>query len=71
MTENYIEINSNTCKGCRVCVKACPKKCIAMGSEINKLGYQYAKFENTGCTACGMCYYACPELDTITVIKGK
>jgi len=68
---NYITIEPEECKGCRLCVEFCPKKCIAIGSSINKIGYQYAEFKSEKCTACGICYYVCPELGTITVFSGR
>ena len=67
--ENYVEITSSRCKGCGVCVQTCPKECLVLGSEINKLGYQYARFEQNGCVACGMCFYSCPEFGAIKVYK--
>jgi NAD-dependent dihydropyrimidine dehydrogenase PreA subunit len=69
MTKNYIEIEAKECKGCRLCIEACPRQCIAMGSKINELGYQYAKFVKNECTACGFCFYSCPEPGAITVHK--
>lgn len=66
---NRVNINPEECKGCRLCVEACPKACIVIGSNINKIGYQYAEFRVEKCTACGICYYVCPEPGAITVIK--
>jgi formate hydrogenlyase subunit 6/NADH:ubiquinone oxidoreductase subunit I len=71
MSVNFVKIEASECKGCRVCVEACPKGCISIGSAINNIGYQYAKFENKGCIACGLCFYVCPELGAITVYKGE
>ncbi len=71
MAKNHVVIDSTVCKGCRVCVETCPKDCIVIGSDINKLGYQYAKFEKPGCIACGFCYYVCPEPSGVTVYKGE
>jgi NAD-dependent dihydropyrimidine dehydrogenase PreA subunit len=71
MQENYIEIEIEQCKGCRLCVETCPHHCIVQGSEINKMGYQYIRFVQNGCTACGFCYYICPEPGAITVIKAE
>ncbi|MCF7928787.1 MAG: 4Fe-4S dicluster domain-containing protein [Spirochaetales bacterium] len=68
---NYIVINPDECKGCRLCIEACPFQCIVIGSDINSLGYQYAKFEKPDCTACGLCFYACPEPGAITVYKAE
>ena len=66
---NRIYINPEECKGCRLCAESCPKGCIQICSDINKIGYQYAEFRGGNCTACGICYYVCPELGTITVYK--
>ena len=68
---NYVEIEASQCKGCRLCVEVCPKGCLVVGSDINQIGYQYAKFEQQGCTACGLCFYICPEPGAIIVYKGE
>jgi 2-oxoisovalerate ferredoxin oxidoreductase delta subunit len=69
--KNFVKITPNECKGCKVCIATCPKGCLYIGSDINKIGYQYAKFEDKGCTACGLCFYICPELGAITVYKDE
>ncbi len=66
---NRVAINFDECKGCRLCVEACPKNCLHIGNRINKIGYQHAEFDSEQCTACGICFYMCPELGAITVIK--
>ena len=38
-------------------------------SELNQMGYRYARFEQPGCIACGLCFYCCPEFGCITVYK--
>jgi NAD-dependent dihydropyrimidine dehydrogenase PreA subunit len=68
---NYVIIQSEECKGCRLCVESCPNECLVIGSNINKIGYQYAEFRSEKCTACGVCYYICPELGAITVYKDE
>jgi ferredoxin len=70
-TENLVIIAGEQCKGCRLCIETCPTHSLMQGSDINKNGYQYAKFEQRGCTACGFCYYICPEPGTLTVIKAE
>jgi len=67
---SLVVIEPSECKGCRLCVESCPKECIVIGSEINGIGYQYARYTGRGCTACGICYYVCPEPGAITVIRG-
>lgn len=69
---NYIIIDSHECKGCRVCIAACPNRCIRLGNAINEIGYQYAEFiKGAKCTACGLCFYSCPEFGAITVYKDE
>jgi NAD-dependent dihydropyrimidine dehydrogenase PreA subunit len=66
---NYVRIEADQCKGCRLCVETCPNHCIVIGSKINRLGYQHARFERPECTACGLCFYVCPEPGAITVYR--
>lgn len=67
---NYVKIEPDQCKGCRVCISVCPKNCLVIGSRFNSLGYQSTVFEGEDrCTACGFCFYACPEPGVITVFK--
>ncbi len=67
-----IEIISDQCKGCELCIPACKPKVIAIGDKFNKIGYQYATIVNgDACTGCDACYYACPEPGTIFVYKKK
>ena len=69
--KKFVKIEPNECKGCKVCISTCPKGCLYIGSDINKIGYQYANFKDKGCTACGLCFYVCPELGAITVYKDE
>jgi Pyruvate/2-oxoacid:ferredoxin oxidoreductase delta subunit len=64
-----VEIERDQCKGCELCVRECPKKCLIMTDEINQLGYTIAKYTGENCTGCAICFYACPEPGTITVYK--
>ncbi|MBN1233411.1 MAG: 4Fe-4S dicluster domain-containing protein [Candidatus Coatesbacteria bacterium] len=64
-----IEIDANHCKGCGLCIDACPKKVIVFSEDINKLGYHPATPKNEGCIGCGICFYTCPEPESITVYK--
>ncbi len=68
---NFVRIEADQCKGCRLCVETCPSHCIVIGSKINKIGYQYARFQTYACTACGLCFYVCPEPGAITVYKDE
>lgn len=64
---NFVTVEADRCKGCRLCVEHCPKNCLEIGSHINVLGYQNAEFVQRGCTACGYCHLVCPEAHCITV----
>lgn len=50
------------CKGCGRCISACPKHCIAMGTEINpQTGLIPVILDLSTCNGCGLCISACPE----------
>jgi ferredoxin len=68
---NHVLVDAGECKGCGLCVEACPRNCLMLGTELNVLGYPYSRFSQRGCTACGMCFYACPEPGAITVIQDE
>jgi 2-oxoglutarate ferredoxin oxidoreductase subunit delta len=57
-----IEIDFERCKACELCVPACPKDCIGMGTAINRQGYGSAVFERPDdCTGCAFCAETCPD----------
>ncbi len=57
-------VNENICKGCGVCVLACPKKIITLAQErINVKGYHPAQvLEMEKCIGCAMCATMCPDV---------
>lgn len=63
-----IIVNENLCKGCEMCVNACPKQLIALDMQkINPKGYHPAKLmEPDKCTGCKSCAMMCPDV-AITV----
>lgn len=58
------KIDKEACKGCGLCVGACPKKIISLSkSEINKQGYYPAEIKDIdACIGCAMCAVMCPDV---------
>jgi NAD-dependent dihydropyrimidine dehydrogenase PreA subunit len=70
--EGTVFIEPDKCKGCSLCVVACPTGSLEIGTTLNRLGYHPVEFlPETGCTACGVCYYACPEPAALAVAFEK
>lgn len=67
---NRVTFNVDLCKGCGLCVTACPKKILELDNDaLNKKGYHPAKITNQdACIACAMCATMCPDV-VITVEK--
>ena len=64
-----LKIDENECKGCGLCVEACPPKVISLGDHLNHYGYRFAVYAGAGCTGCGICFMACPEPGAIAVLR--
>ncbi|MEG1528381.1 MAG: 4Fe-4S binding protein [Clostridia bacterium] len=57
-----VKISFEVCKGCGLCVKACPKKVLAIGEKSNRAGYFVAQVANPEqCIGCCACAYMCPD----------
>jgi 2-oxoglutarate ferredoxin oxidoreductase subunit delta len=56
-----IIIDIERCKGCGLCVTACPKGIIIISDKSNKNGFFPAQVVNSDCTGCAMCAIICPE----------
>ena len=59
-----------TCKGCELCIEACPQESIQLSPNINKQGYHYAVLVKDNCTGCVNCSLVCPDA-VITVYREK
>lgn len=66
-----IIVDSEKCKGCEICLAACPADVIALSREVNGKGYHFAYMADPGsCTGCANCGLVCPD-SVITVYRAK
>jgi len=66
-----ITVNTERCKGCDLCVVACPSDVLELSQEVNSKGYNFALIINPDeCTGCANCGYVCPD-GCITVYRTK
>ncbi|MDR1927442.1 MAG: 4Fe-4S binding protein [Oscillospiraceae bacterium] len=65
-----VTFREDLCKGCGLCVEACPKKIVLMSHEkLNARGYHPAQVEEMEkCIGCAFCATMCPDC-VITVEK--
>jgi len=56
-----IIIHTERCKGCGLCVIACPRADLVISTQSNKKGYFPAMCTENNCSGCGCCAVACPE----------
>jgi NAD-dependent dihydropyrimidine dehydrogenase PreA subunit len=62
-------IREDECKGCGLCIEACPEAVLFAQKHLNRMGYHPAAYKGEGCSGCGYCFYQCPEPGAITVYK--
>ncbi len=66
-----IEVNTERCKGCSLCIIACPQKVIALANKVNLHGYPYVEAVNEeACVGCASCGIVCPD-GCITVYRNN
>ncbi|MEG1509881.1 MAG: 4Fe-4S binding protein [Clostridia bacterium] len=58
-----VTFNTKLCKGCGLCVKACPKQIISFSKNSNDNGYFYAEvIDMASCIGCASCAKMCPDV---------
>lgn len=58
-----VTVDSKRCKGCDLCVVACPCDVLALqGADVNDRGYHYAyAVRPESCIGCAACATVCPD----------
>ena len=64
-----VSFNEERCKGCGLCVTACPKGIVSLAKDkINAKGYHPAGvIEQEKCIGCASCALMCP--DTVITVE--
>lgn len=70
MASGRIIINEEQCKGCQLCIAACPPAVIDLAGHLNSHGYRPATLVDpqNKCTGCALCAVVCPDA-AITVFR--
>ena len=67
----WIEVNENHCKGCSVCVSACPQDVMSLNMDrLTPKGYHPVFLHAEGCTGCAICAVVCPDA-ALTIYREK
>jgi 2-oxoglutarate ferredoxin oxidoreductase subunit delta len=60
--KGWIEVDELYCKGCELCIGACPQDVLALDMErLTPKGYHPVHLIADGCTGCAICAIVCPE----------
>ena len=69
--KGVVVVNTERCKGCNLCVVACPAKVHSLTAKVNPKGYNYVQPVNEdACVGCASCAIVCPD-GCLTVYRAK
>lgn len=63
-----VGIAADLCKGCNLCVDACPENVLGMTPTVNQKGWPVVALVAPGCTGCTICAIVCPD-GVFTVLR--
>ena len=71
MPKGTVIIDKEQCKGCGLCISACPHHVLAYSGELNTSGYTAVHVEQEeACIGCAFCAQTCPDV-AIEVYREK
>ncbi|NOX45236.1 MAG: 4Fe-4S dicluster domain-containing protein [Caldiserica bacterium] len=63
MPKGLVIVDKERCKGCGLCVEACPFGVLDLSSEYNSSGYRVVYMARPDkCTGCAVCANVCPDV---------
>jgi 2-oxoglutarate ferredoxin oxidoreductase subunit delta len=66
-----VSIDRDRCKGCELCVGACPQQVLTMSRRINVKGYFPSEVcEPYRCIGCRRCALTCPDVAIAISVHG-
>ena len=60
VSRGTVTLEAERCKGCELCIPACPPHVLRMSQTRNANGYAIPELF-PGCTGCGACLLVCPD----------
>lgn len=70
MAKGKVVFDVETCKGCELCIEACPQDSLELSAKLNAQGYHYVVLVKDNCTGCTNCALVCPDA-VITVYRER
>ena len=62
ITRGTVVIDREACKGCDLCIDACPPRVLEMTTTVvNTTGHRFPLLIAPGCTGCKACSQICPD----------